>query len=677
MTRSLLGIVLLLLVGRSDARAGTLGKGLLLEEAGSLTSDPKEVISGRTSIKGSYHGSATFTRAVFTDRNFITFAASQTYTFTLNYRVLEQGNFTFGFYSHRGAGERNFVANGTFRGGPGTSGTATLTVRLEAYDDYEAAVDLESTGSVVVDDIRITDSTGQLVVSEDAEGPTVVPGPLNLQLTDATSVPFGANVFFLRSAAARDLDGDGYPEAILTLSDGRNGSTTPIPIVAMQGNGQLRIATSDYFPAGIPTVKHSPMTVFADLNRDGLQDIIFAEAGGDPGGAGRISVALNLGGGRYRDVSNLIPDDQQNTRSYAIVVGDVLSDGQVRILLPDNNGGTNTALLRWNGNGFDELRNWVPQSLWKDLIPQWMNMADFDGDGRQDLLLSGTMTEPNVRIAYGATAGFSLAGFVTMPDGPWGHTSPSTPGSTAQGAEVQPVVVADFNNDGRPDIFAAERKWVWHPPSFDSVASDDSFQVLMNQGSRQFIDVTSPNYVNLGDRTYFSLLPIDVNNDGFVDIVGLYEEILPQTFKGLWGTTFFLNDGTGRFQPVDGSKLLGATTSPSNGRVWNLGSFIPTLITPQRIEGIVAETVGINCVVCTSLNVYKVVGNGSIGTGPNFIDPATRGVPGFNELFYLNQHPEVAEAVRRGDYRSGLDHYLVEGRAKGYATHAPNARVQQ
>jgi hypothetical protein len=75
--------------------------------------------------------------------------------------------------------------------------------------------------------------------------------------------------------------------------------------------------------------------------------------------------------------------------------------------------------------------------------------------------------------------------------------------------------------------------------------------------------------------------------------------------------------------------------------------------------------------------VYRVVGNGSIGTGPNFIDPATRGVPGFNELFYLNQHPEVVEAVRRGDYRSGLDHYLGEGRAKGYAAHAPNARVQQ
>jgi hypothetical protein len=61
------------------------------------------------------------------------------------------------------------------------------------------------------------------------------------------------------------------------------------------------------------------------LNADGLQDIIFSDAGGDPFGAGRIPASrLNLGGGKYRDVSNLIPADQQNTRSYAIVVGDVL-----------------------------------------------------------------------------------------------------------------------------------------------------------------------------------------------------------------------------------------------------------------------------------------------------------------------------------------------------------------
>ena len=108
------------------------------------------------------------------------------------------------------------------------------------------------------------------------------------------------------------------------------------------------------------------MTIFADINNDGLTDILFADAGSDaePFPGSRIGVALNVGGGKYRDVSSLIPADQQTTRSYAIAVGDIFGDGRVEIILPDQNRGTNTALLRWNGTGFDEIRNWIPQSIW-------------------------------------------------------------------------------------------------------------------------------------------------------------------------------------------------------------------------------------------------------------------------------------------------------------------------
>jgi hypothetical protein len=672
-------VALLVAVGASDAGAqvSTLGKGFLLYQAGSLTSDPKEVISGRSSIKGSYSGAGDGTDFLQTDPNFIHFARGQTYTITLSYRILAQGSggYSFGFFSSTGSREGRRVPSGSFGGSTGSAGTATVTSRLEAYDDYFVALDLEGTGAVAVDDIRITDAAGRLVVSENAEGPTIVPGPLNLQLTDAMYLHFGSIAAFLKSAERMDLDGDGYPEAVLSVSDTHNRSTTPIPILVVQGNGKMRDATSEFFPAGIPTVKHSPMTMFADLNGDGQQDIIFSEAGGDPVGVGRISVALNQGGGKYRDVSDLIPDDQRNTRAYAIAVGDVLSDNHVEILLPDEESGANTALLRWNGNGFDEIRDWVPQSVWRDgpyslYRHNWLNIADFDNDGRNDLLVSGAPEMANLRLAFGARDGFSAGGTMAMPDGPWGHT-PGRLEAGFQGAEVNPVVVADFNNDGKVDIFAAERKVAWQANQV--VFSDLSFQVLINQGSRKFIDVMAPDYVNLGDRYYFSLLPVDINNDGFLDVVGSYEALVPNTFKAVFATTFFLNDGTGRFQPVDGSKIIGATTTPSNGELWNLGAFVPTFVTPQRIEGIVAETVGLNCAACTGLNVYKVVGNGSIGTGPNFADPARLGVAGFNESFYLNEHPDIAAAVERGEYRSGLDHYLVEGRAKGYAMHAPNA----
>ena len=53
----------------------------------------------------------------------------------------------------------------------------------------------------------------------------------------------------------------------------------------------------------------------------------------------------------------------------------------------------------------------------------------------------------------------------------------------------------------------------------------------------------------------------------------------------------------------------------------------------------------------TGLNFFKVVANGALGTGPNFVDPATLGVPGFNEFYYLRQYPDAAAAVQAGQYR--------------------------
>ena len=43
----------------------------------------------------------------------------------------------------------------------------------------------------------------------------------------------------------------------------------------------------------------------------------------------------------------------------------------------------------------------------------------------------------------------------------------------------------------------------------------------------------------------------------------------------------------------------------------------------------------------TRLNVYKLVANGGIGTGPDFADSASLGVPGFNEFYYLGRYPDA------------------------------------
>jgi uncharacterized protein (TIGR03437 family) len=688
------------------AQVATLGKGWLLDSAGSITSAPSEVISGKNSIKGSFSGPDTgiYQSFLWTNPTFIPFPPNATYTITFSYRILTAGSrgFQFGFFSGNAQSQGVFLPTSIVNGATGASGTAVLTGNLGSYSDIQVGFKVVSTGAIVVDEIQITNSSGQLFASENAEGPTLLPGPLNFQLTDAITLLTAANGKVV-SSAAKDLNGDGHPETILTLASLRP-TTTPSQPIIIESSARLRLATSDFFPDGPPTVKDCPMILFADINDDGLEDILFAEAGSDappwPGSA--IGIGLNLGNGKYRNLQPLIPADQQTTRSYAIAAGDVLSDGHTQVVLPDENDGSNTALLRWNVNGFDETRNWVPLSLWRDYpsylhTQSWMVLSDFDQDGIEDLLVTGQGDNPNFQILFGASGGFTPGSLVVLPDGPWGHTpNPSTAPVVHETGEVSPVIVADFNNDGKPDIFAIEREiYVYQPgvytdtndPDYQNihanggtVYANSTFQVRINQDSRQFTDVSSGStLVDLGRRECNNLFAIDINNDGFLDVVGtcqtdFYAGVPPQ-----WGSTVFLNDGTGAFQVVEGTQLLAAvTTTPSNGHQWNLGAFVPTVVSRQRIEGIVYEPVGgpggcgLTFCPATGLNLYKVVGNGAIGTGPNFTDPASLGAPGFNEFYYLRHYPDAAAAVQAGQYPNGLAHYLAVGEAKGYLPRAPN-----
>jgi len=64
-----------------------------------------------------------------------------------------------------------------------------------------------------------------------------------------------------------------------------------------------------------------------------------------------------------------------------------------------------------------------------------------------------------------------------------------------------------------------------------------------------------------------------------------------------------------------------------------------------------------------------------IGTGPDFVNTADQGIPGFNEKYYLNENSSAKEAVDAGTYATGLEHYLAEGKEAGLKTFAPFTKV--
>jgi len=698
---------MMILLSPLPVSAQTVGAGFVLDAAGSVTVTASEVISQTGSIKGSYFGTGVYTPYLHTDSRIFQFSPAETYRITFRYRILTapSAGFEVLFYSPTGGISGNFLPSATVTGSAGDSGTGTLTSRLQSFSDYQAVWNVVGTGAIAIDDIQIVNvGTGQVVASENAEGPSIDPGILNLRVTDTKTFTLGPSgqEYLIRSGTVRDLAGDGYPEIILTVTTYPD--QRPQPPLLIDASAGISLATNVLFPAGAPTVRHSPVTLFADINGDGLQDILFADAGLDhaPWTGSGIGVGLNIGGGRYKDVSWLVPSDLQTTRSYSLAAGDIDGNGRTEIILPDQDNGVtngrNTALLRWNGNSFDAQTNWIDRSLWghpTNLSGQsWLGIHDLDEDGKQDLLVTGDSWNPNVRVLFGSSAGFSSANLVQLPEGLFGHTPFATAMDPSvrmsEGAHVGPAVVADFNNDGLLDVFSIQEQVVHYKPGVitdtNAVNYDDlfknggdfngdiAFQVLMNKGMRHFVDYSQASSIqNLGKRLYQGLMPVDLNNDGFVDVVGIYATKPYGGVPGfVWGTTLFLNDGTGAFQVVDGTALLSTfTTIPSHGDRYSMGAFLPTVVKRDRTEGIFVAVVN---GTSGALNAYKVVSNSSIGTGPGFVDSASLGVPGFNEFYYLRHYPAAAASVRSGQYTSGLAHYLAVGKRAGYNISAPNAK---
>jgi hypothetical protein len=514
--------------------------------------------------------------------------------------------------------------------------------------------------------------------------------------------PSSENVFILGNAFVADLDGDGYPEVILSIRTYPNQISQPILVVGAKAD--LSLLSDSMFVDGVPETQNASQMFTIDLNGDGLPDLVIGDAGFDhpPWTGGPIAVALNLGGGMFRNVSALLPVSMAKTRSYSVAAGDLHGDGKVEIILPDGGGGTAptygtlSETIRWNGAGFDEDPSWINKKVWAQpgglFDASWLGVADLDGDGFQDVIVAGNHTRPNLRVLYGGATGFQLFGLARLPEGTWGHTPSlywSLPGNpSSQGGDVDRVVIADFNNDGRPDIFALEKRGAYYQPGVYTDRSDPAYpgvfqnggtaygeiglQVLLNQGGRVFTDMTSrSSRSNLGLLYYVAAWAVDLNNDGALDVVGLYwtDGRIGGQPGFAWGTTFFLNDGTGAFHVVDASALLPELLTKDWSGGLQLGSFFPTLVGRRGMEGVLVLQRSLNGKDLPLL-IEKIVTEKSIGTGPGLTDGAALGAPGFNEFYYLQTHPDVANLVRGGSYSSGLDHYLRVGRSAGYQAFA-------
>jgi hypothetical protein len=225
-----------------------------------------------------------------------------------------------------------------------------------------------------------------------------------------------------------------------------NYSSGTISILPGDGSGNLLAGFT--FVAGIPyavtiggttqnTTNPKPrIIVSGDFNGDGKADLAWTNDYDNVSGtevAGTVGLAIN--NGTATPFSSATATGTIGTNPYGLIATDLNGDGKLDLIAansPPIGNGSISALLG-NGNGtFQSAINTTVGTR-----PRYFAAGDFNRDGKQDLALTQTFADNNLRILLGnGSGGFSSQATLSM------------------GAEAAPRGVAsiDFNLDGYLDL---------------------------------------------------------------------------------------------------------------------------------------------------------------------------------------------------------------------------------
>lgn len=308
-----------------------------------------------------------------------------------------------------------------------------------------------------------------------------------------------------RQLATGDFNGDGLPDIVVAGI----GSNQVNVLLSCQAGTQRCV--NGFLPAENYAVGTPEAVVTADVNGDGILDLIVASAGGNS-----LTVFVGKGdgtfvSGRCSAAGGLCMTGVNPT---FLAVGNFKGKNKEVDVVAVNTTSNSISVFLGNGKSFS-----LPTTYSVGTSPTWAAVADVNGDGFQDIV-----------VANGGSNSLT----VLLGNGQGGFTVKSNPSTDAGPVSV---AIADFNNDKIPDLAVAN-------------TTGNTVDILLGNGDGTFQTASA---INAGSHPQ-TVAVGNFNNDGNMDLAvadGAGNNV-----------TVLLGNGNGTFQPgvqyTSGAKTVAA-----------------------------------------------------------------------------------------------------------------------
>jgi hypothetical protein len=218
-----------------------------------------------------------------------------------------------------------------------------------------------------------------------------------------------------------------------------------------------------------------------DFSGDGIRDLAYLD-GSSPS---LLHILLGNGDGTFQHGSDIV---LPLGIGGAITIADVNNDGHQDLLIGGGNQfQAEVAVLVGQGNGFFSapiVSQFASNTAFFADIPFTFGVADFNGDGAADLIVTDPLNQVIYSLLGNNTGSFVLESTI-------GHS-----GGPGQ------VLTADFNGDGHPDFLVQDR-----------LGADVAVFLGLGDGTFQpGVSYTGPNHIG-------SVVLADMDGDGHLDMV--------------------------------------------------------------------------------------------------------------------------------------------------------------